>query len=67
MQSMSALLHHDLAAALPELRQFNSTPQLTASPIYRRLEPQIRRVLDAVVTYPQTSHAPASRGTRTFL
>lgn len=62
---MSDELRHELMPRLAELRAFSSTPDLLASPAFRVLEPEIRRVLSAAVTYDDAG-PPASSATRPF-
>jgi endonuclease/exonuclease/phosphatase family metal-dependent hydrolase len=42
-------LEHGLQKYFPELLKFESTPALEAAPIYKRLKPEIDRILNAVV------------------
>ena len=42
-------LDHDLAKYFPELRKFESTPEMEASTLYREIKPEVERILNAVV------------------
>ena len=43
------VLDHNLSAYLPELREFESTAELEASPLYARLRPDIETVLEGIL------------------
>ena len=45
----SGRIDHQLGPFFPQLSRFNSTNALQASDLYARLEPEIERVLKAVV------------------
>ena len=44
-----SVLDHDLEQHFPALAEFESTPEMEQSEIYRRLKPEIERVITAVV------------------
>lgn len=57
---MPDVLRHPLTPYFAELRGLSGTPALLASPTYRRIEPDVRRVLDAVVSFaPPATVAPS--------
>ncbi len=43
-------LDHDLSRHFPELCRFNSTRRMRSSKLYRQIEPEVRRILDTVVS-----------------
>jgi endonuclease/exonuclease/phosphatase family metal-dependent hydrolase len=45
----AALLEHDLNRVFPELLRFESTAELDASQLYRRIKPDVDRILNTVV------------------
>lgn len=49
-RSSIASLDHNLNREFPELLRFGSTAELEASEVYRRIRPEVDRILDAVVT-----------------
>ncbi|HMJ09537.1 MAG TPA: endonuclease/exonuclease/phosphatase family protein, partial [Pyrinomonadaceae bacterium] len=42
-------LDHDLGQYFPELLKFESTPEMEASDLYRKIKPEVDRILDTVV------------------
>lgn len=44
-----AILDHDLNPYFPELLKFESTPEMEASDLYKRLKPDVERIMNAVV------------------
>ncbi len=42
-------LEHRLVEHFPELARFNSSREMMTSPLWKRIEPEVRRVMDAVV------------------
>jgi endonuclease/exonuclease/phosphatase family metal-dependent hydrolase len=61
---VAQVLHHDLAPHVAELCAFEGTRALEKSVLYRRIEPGLRRVLEAVVAY--DAPAPAIDAARPF-
>jgi len=63
---MSTVLDHDLTPELAKLRDIRGSSALEASPDFRRIEPEVRRILSAVVTYGHGGKPPevASRAYR---
>jgi endonuclease/exonuclease/phosphatase family metal-dependent hydrolase len=51
-------LKHDLNRYFPELSKFESTPEMVASELYRKIRPDVERILNAVVV----SEPPALAG-----
>jgi endonuclease/exonuclease/phosphatase family metal-dependent hydrolase len=47
--SSPAILDHDLERSFPELLKFESTPEMERSELYRKIKPDVDRILDAVV------------------
>jgi endonuclease/exonuclease/phosphatase family metal-dependent hydrolase len=47
--SSPSVLEHDLQKYFAELLRFDSTRELEASPLYKKIEPEVDRILDAVV------------------
>jgi len=60
----AAVLEHGLGPYLPDLARFKNTRELEASPLYRRLQPEVRRVLDAISMgdFAPSIEAPAADG-----
>jgi endonuclease/exonuclease/phosphatase family metal-dependent hydrolase len=44
-----SILDHDLAKHFPELLKFESTPEMEASELWRRIKPEVERIMGAVV------------------
>ena len=44
-----SILDHDLNKHFPELLKFESTPEMEASALYRDIQPEVERILNAVV------------------
>ena len=44
-----SILDHDLAKHFPELLKFESTPEMEASDLYARIQPEVERIMNAVV------------------
>ena len=44
-----SVLDHDLNRHFPELLQFESTPQMEASDLYKKIRPEVEQILNAVV------------------
>ncbi|MCK6457758.1 MAG: endonuclease/exonuclease/phosphatase family protein [Phycisphaerae bacterium] len=63
---MSAVLRHTLMPQLAALRECRDAKSLRASPRFRQIEPDVRRLLDAVVTYepPLPASMPVRRHLR---
>ena len=47
--SSPSILDHDLERFFPELLKFESTPEMERSEVYRRIKPDVDRILNAVV------------------
>src|SRR5204862_5390573 len=43
-----SILAHDLNKYFPELLKFESTPEMEASELYRRIRPDVERIMNAV-------------------
>lgn len=54
-------LDHDLARYFPELLKFESTPEMERSELYRRIRPEVERILNAVVGESFSSEDPISK------
>ncbi len=52
------VLDHDLNQYFPELLEFHSTREMEASELYRRIRPEVERVLDAVVVEHMAEREP---------
>lgn len=50
-------LKHSLNQYFPDLLKFDSTPEMQASDLYRRIKPEVDRILDAVVVESANSSA----------
>ncbi len=55
------ILDHDLQKAFPDLLKFDSTKEMEASEIYRRIRPEVERILNSVVQE-NLSEPPAVAG-----
>ena len=63
--SSPSVLEHDLKKYFPELLRFESTREFKASPLYKKIKPEVDRILNAVVSEPplrpsSVSHQPSS-------
>jgi len=54
----ASILDHDLNRHFPELLQFESTPEMEASELYKQIRPEVEKILNAVVV----SEPPAVAG-----
>lgn len=50
-----SMLDHDLAQYFPELLKFESTAEMEASELYKKIMPEVERILNAVVVEPAFS------------
>ena len=53
-----SILDHDLQQYFSELLKFESTPEMEASELYKKIRPEVERILNAVVV----SEPPAIAG-----
>ena len=44
-----SVLNHDLNRHFPELLQFESTPQIEASNLYKKIRLEVEKILNAVI------------------
>src|SRR5262245_11713771 len=44
-----SILDHDLQQYFPELLKFESTPEMQASELYKKIRPEVDRILNSVV------------------
>lgn len=58
-------LEHDLQKYFPDLLKFESTPEMEVSELYRRIKPEVERILDAVVVQSANSSEQAKARTQT--
>ena len=59
------VLDHGLNQYFPELLKFESTPEMEVSELYRRIKPEVERILDAVVVQSANSSEQAKARTQT--
>ena len=56
------VLHHQLNQYFPELLKFESTPEMEGSEIYKRIRPEVERILNAVVVSRPSANDSLSDG-----
>ena len=60
MHGPPTILDHDLNQYFPELLKFDSTPEMEASELYKKIKPEVERIMNAVVV--EVSEPPALEG-----
>src|SRR5687768_3624165 len=55
-----SILDHDLNTHFPELLMFESTPAMEASELYKRIRPDVERIMNAVVVEELSVHGPVA-------
>jgi len=65
--STPLILEHDLKQHFPELLKFESTRELEASPLYKKIKPEVDRILNAIVSEPPPTPSSLTSNPSSFV